>query len=197
MVAADGDRGVRHDVADRREAGPVGQLHVQQRLGGGEGPLRAAVMGRQVLQLRDQVVVAVGDRRPRRYQGSVAQPQDRALGADDVDVFDVAAIQQRLYPAQTPDEVLHLLRDEGLLLAAQRRVPAAQPAPGFHTELVLDPGPHQLALIGQLEPVAVRAAAQLLDHRRADAFGQRPVHCAGLRHTVRGRRSQRRSRGRS
>ena len=70
------------------------------------------------------------------------------MGADDVDVFDVAAIQQRLHPAQTPDEVLHLLRDEGLLLAAQRRVPAAQPAPGFQPELVLDPGPHQLALIG-------------------------------------------------
>ena len=62
-----------------------------------------------------------------------------------------------------------------LVLAAQRRVPAVEPAPGFEAELVLDPAAHQLALVGQLEPVAVGMAAQLLDHRRPDAFGQRPI----------------------
>ena len=53
------------------------------------------------------------------------------MGADDVDVFDVAAIQQRLQPAQTPDEVLHLLRDDGLVLAAQRRVRRCRACAGF------------------------------------------------------------------
>ena len=175
MVAADRHARVRHDVADRREPGPVGQLHVQQRLGGGEGPLRPAVVGGQVLQLRDQVLVAVGDRRPGRGQGSVAQPQDGALCADDVDVFDIAAIQQGLQPAQTPDEVLHLLRDQDFVVAAQRRVAAVEAAAGFEAELVFDPAAHQLPLVGQLEPVAVGMAAQLLDHQRPDVFGQRPI----------------------
>ena len=181
-VLADGDLRAADDLADRSQPGSVGQLHVQERLRGGERPLGAAVVGSDVLHLRDQVRVGVGHRRVRGTDRAVGQPQDRQLGAADVNVLHLGEVEQFLDSAQSPQHVLHgpdhgpLLRRGQVLLAADRA------APGLAVELLLDPRQQQLPLIGRCQRPAPQLRRQASDHRIVNPAGHVLV-----RHHVRGR----------
>jgi hypothetical protein len=75
------------------------------------GALGAALMGSNVLELRDQIGVGVRHRRGTDDELAAAQAKDGTLGTDDVNVLDLGAVEERLQPPKPPDQVLDLLGD--------------------------------------------------------------------------------------
>ena len=112
---------------------------------------------------RDQVGVGVGDRPVRGADRAVGHAQHRHVAAGDVDVLDVGHIEQCLDPPQAPhDRALDRRapprpRPRGPAAARRRSIRRRASA----SSSLLDPGPHQLPLIGrvQLLPAAAHPPA--------------------------------------
>ena len=116
-VAADDHRRALRHRRDGEQAVPRGQPQVEDRRRRVETPRGVAGGGREVADHHDQLFLAARNR-PHQDALAVGQRQDHVVVAEDVDVLDVVAIEQRGQrptahePPDIADELLHTLGAE-------------------------------------------------------------------------------------